>query len=93
MVWNSAALRPAARISPILRTNTPLWMKSDAWAVNIMSPLGTISTKLAAVQGSTCPASFFTDSSFETPSSRRSSTAIEPKSSAMPVMWTISTLG
>jgi len=77
----------------IFRTKTGLAMKSLAWATNIKRPLGTISRKLAALQGSTCAASGFTGTRFQTPSRRRSSTAMEPNSSAMPTMCAVSTAG
>ena len=93
MVWNSAAFRPAAMISSILRMNTSLSMNSLACAVNISRPLGMMSRKLAAVQGSTCLESSLTEILLEKPSSRRSNTAIEPNSRPMPTMCTISTVG
>ena len=93
MVWKSPAFTPAAMMRHILTANTGLEMKSEAWAVNIMSPLGTMRRNAAALHGSTWLASLFTEMLLEKPSNRRSRIAIEPKSSPMPTMWTISTAG
>jgi hypothetical protein len=61
-------------------------MRSVAWATNISRPLGRISAKLASVQGRMWLASRRTGRPREKPSSRRSSTMMEPTSSAIPAM-------
>ena len=77
----------------IFSTNTGLEMKSEACAVNIIRPLGTMSRNAAAVHGSTWRASSLTGMLLETPSRRRSRIAIDPNSSPMPTMCTVSTAG
>ena len=81
---------PSSRASCAI---TGLASRSLACATNIARPLGMISAKLPMVHGSTCAARRRTGRPRVNPSRRRSSTAIEPTSRAMPTMWTISTEG
>ncbi|GIL03804.1 MAG: hypothetical protein BroJett031_03240 [Betaproteobacteria bacterium] len=76
-----------------MTANAGLDQNSVACAVNIIAPEAATIAKPVKVHGSRWRASPRTGNARDSPRMRRSNIAIEPTSSAMPVMWTISTIG
>ena len=79
--------------SVILARNASFETKSVAWAVNIISPLGTTINKAPSVHGSVWRDSAVTEIDRDNPSSRRSSIVTEPTRVTKPTMCAISTIG
>src|SRR5688572_18201679 len=91
--WKNTALIAAAKISVSFSTNARFVMKSSACAMNMRSPVGTIRSSAPSVHGSRCRDNSLTGTRLDSPSSLRSSIAIDPTSITKPQIWTISTDG
>src|SRR5687767_1469560 len=92
--WKTNMLTPASTSMSILSWNGVLWMYSVALDVNMASPVIVATMNAIQVSGSTSLASWVTGLFSEArPSRRRSTTAMEPSTSAIASTCTLSSHG